>query len=64
MLKPLERKSWSVNVQVQNLFNVQWNEAMFAETTRLHGEPASGIEQLTFTPGIPFFIKAGVAVTF
>lgn len=53
-------KKWSVNMQIQNLFNVKWNEAMFAQTTRLKGEPAEGIDQLTFTPGTPFYYKIGI----
>ncbi|WP_345146721.1 TonB-dependent receptor [Flavobacterium ginsengiterrae] len=53
-------KKWSVNMQIQNLFNVKWNEAMFAQTTRLQGEPSAGIEELTFTPGTPMYIKAGI----
>ncbi|MBB6501057.1 TonB-dependent receptor [Pedobacter cryoconitis] len=64
LLLGYEKKSWAFNIQVQNLFDVNWNEAMFAETTRLHGEPSAGVEQLTFTPGTPFYIKAGVTVKF
>jgi hypothetical protein len=59
-----EKKKWGVSVQIQNLFNVKWNEAMFAQTTRLKGEQAGGIEDLTFTPGTPFFIKGGVSIKF
>ncbi len=59
-----QRKCLAFNVQIQNLFNTHWNEAMFAETTRLKGEPANGYDQLTFTPGTPFFLKAGVSVKF
>lgn len=64
LLLGYDRKLWAFNIQIQNLFNVNWNEAMFAETTRLHGEPVGGIEQLTFTPGTPFYIKAGVTLKF
>ncbi|WP_207798955.1 TonB-dependent receptor [Taibaiella soli] len=57
-------RKWELSMQVQNLFNVQWNEAMFAETTRLKGEPAAGVEDLTFTPGTPFFLKGGLTYCF
>ncbi|GAA4443638.1 TonB-dependent receptor [Ravibacter arvi] len=59
-----ERRSWAVNVQVQNLFDVVWNEAMFAETTRLKGERPTGFEQLTFTPGTPLFAKLAFSLKF
>jgi len=59
-----QKKAFGFNVQIQNLFNVRWNEAMFAETTRLKNEPSAGIDQLTFTPGTPFYLKAGVIFRF
>lgn len=64
LLLGYEKKSWAFHIQVQNLFDVNWNEAMFATTTRLRGEPAEGIEQLTFTPGTPVYVKAGITVKF
>lgn len=57
-------KWWGINAQVQNLFNVKWNEAMFAETTRLKGEASQGINELTFTPGTPVFFKLGLTAKF
>ncbi len=59
-----QKKTFGLNIQIQNLFNVRWNEAMFAETTRLKSEPMAGFDQLTFTPGTPFFLKAGVVFKF
>ena len=64
LLLGYERKSWAVNLQVQNLFDVNWNEAMFAATTRLAGERPNGIEQLTFTPGTPLFAKLAFSIKF
>ncbi|MNS84672.1 TonB dependent receptor [compost metagenome] len=55
---------WTVLLQIQNLFNVKWNEAMFAETTRLKGENGAGQEGLTFTPGTPFCFKTGICYRF
>ena len=45
---------------VQNLFNIAWNETQFATVTRLQEEPAP-VEDITFTPGTPFFFKASLA---
>lgn len=59
-----QRKVLVFSVQIQNLFNTNWNEAMFAETTRLKGERAGGFDQLTLTPGTPFYLKAGIAFKF
>ena len=53
-----------VFASVDNLFNVEWNEAQFATTSRLQGEPNGGITDLNFTPGSPFSIVAGVRYIF
>lgn len=58
-----QTKKWGVNIQIQNLFNTKWNEAMFAQETRLKGEP-NGVEELTFTPGTPFLFKIGLTYKF
>ena len=44
---------------VENLFDVTWNEAQFATTSRLQGEPNGGITDLNYTPGAPFGVIAG-----
>ena len=49
---------------VDNLFDVQWNEAQFATTSRLRGEPAAGVTELHFTPGVPRSIQVGVEYRF
>jgi hypothetical protein len=48
---------------LENLFDTDWNEAQFAATTRLRNE-ANPVDDLTFTPGIPFFARLSVAVQF
>jgi outer membrane receptor protein involved in Fe transport len=45
---------------VDNLFNAPWNEAQFATTSRLKGEPLTGITELNFTPGNPRTIQVGI----
>ena len=48
---------------VDNLFNVRWNEAQFATTSRLQGEP-HGITELDYTPGSPRTIQLGAEYRF
>lgn len=57
------KKFYELALTAENLFNVDWNEAQFAAETRLKEEPAP-VEDLTFTPGVPFFIKFSVAYLF
>lgn len=57
------RQKYEVGIAVENLLNTEWNEAQFATTSRLLGEPQP-VTELHFTPGVPFFIRAKVAVFF
>ena len=50
------RRKWELGFQIQNLFNVDWNEAQFDTETRLRGEPMP-VSEICYTPGTPFFIK-------
>ncbi|WP_212006175.1 TonB-dependent receptor [Chitinophaga sp. HK235] len=50
-------------VQAQNVFNTNWNEAQFETETRLQHESQS-VTDLCFTPGTPFYLKAGISVRF
>lgn len=56
-------RQMSVGVQVQNLFDADWNEAQFATESRLQNELAS-VEEIHFTPGTPFFVKGTVEYRF
>ena len=49
---------------IENIMNVNWNEAQFDTLTHLPGEPLSGIDQLCYTPGAPRLIKGSFAVYF
>jgi len=53
----------SFGINVENLFNVDWNEAQFATESRLFNEPEP-IEEIHFTPGTPFYIKGSVKYEF
>ncbi|WP_292011141.1 TonB-dependent receptor plug domain-containing protein [Chryseobacterium sp.] len=57
------RAKWGANIQVNNLFDVKWNEAQFATETQLQNETVPGTD-LTYTPGIPFGVKVGVYYKF
>lgn len=63
LLLNYNKERWGVNLQIQNLFNVEWNEAQFATETQLRGE-AQPITDLAYTPGTPFFMKLGVSFKF
>jgi outer membrane receptor protein involved in Fe transport len=56
-------KNWTFGLIIENLFDVDWNETQFATETRLFNEPA-GVEEITFTPGNPFFLRANLTVRF
>ncbi|SIQ46448.1 Outer membrane receptor proteins, mostly Fe transport [Chryseobacterium sp. RU37D] len=56
-------KNWGANIQINNLFNVKWNEAQFATETRLKDE-AEPITDLTYTPGNPLGLKVGLYYKF
>jgi hypothetical protein len=57
------RRKYEVGLALENIFNTQWNEAQFATESRLLGEPQS-VTELHYTPGLPFFIRAKLAVFF
>ena len=56
-------KKMSLGIQVQNLFNIEWNETQFATESRLQNETKS-VEEIHFTPGAPFFIKGMIQYDF
>ncbi|MEM8846119.1 MAG: TonB-dependent receptor [Bacteroidota bacterium] len=56
-------KNWSLGLIVENLFDTEWNETQFATETRLFNE-AAPVEEITFTPGTPFFLRGRLSVRF
>jgi len=56
-------KNWSIGLAIENLFDVDWNETQFATETRLFNE-AEPVEEITYTPGTPFFLRGKISVTF
>jgi outer membrane cobalamin receptor len=57
------KKKYEVGLSIENLFNTKWNETQFNTESRLKDEPA-GVEEIHFTPGVPFFARLKFAVFF
>jgi outer membrane cobalamin receptor len=57
------QKRYEVGLSIENLFNTKWNEFEAEEVSQLRGE-AAPIDQMSFTPGTPFFAKLRVALFF
>lgn len=53
----------TLGLTVENLFDTRWKETQFATLSRLRGEP-DPVEEIHFTPGTPFFIRAHLQVRF
>ena len=56
-------KNTTIGIAVENLFDTEWNETQFATESRLFNESES-VEEIHFTPGVPFFIKGLVKYHF
>ncbi|MEO0526142.1 MAG: TonB-dependent receptor [Bacteroidota bacterium] len=56
-------KNWSLGLIVENLLDTEWNETQFATETRLFNE-TQAVDEITFTPGTPFFARFKLSVTF
>lgn len=56
-------KKATFRVDVNNVFDVDWNETQFATESRLQNETAP-VEEIHFTPGTPFFAKATLSFNF
>lgn len=57
------RRKYEIGLEIQNLFNTKWNEAAFEVESRMRNEPAP-VDDVSFTPGTPFFAKLKLAVFF
>lgn len=54
---------YEAGLTIENLFNRQWDEAQFEYTSRLPNEKAA-VDQVSYTPGVPFFAKIRLAIFF
>jgi hypothetical protein len=57
------QKKWEAGVEIQNLFNTSWRETQFETLSRMRHEPAA-VDDISFTPGTPFFAKLKFAIFF
>ncbi len=57
------RSKYELGLSMENIFNIDWNEAQFATESRLQNE-TDPVTELHFTPGVPFFAKLKLAVFF
>lgn len=53
----------AMGVIVENLFDTEWNETQFATESRLQNE-LTPVEEIHFTPGTPFFLRASISYRF
>ncbi|MFK7936434.1 MAG: TonB-dependent receptor [Saprospiraceae bacterium] len=58
-----EWKRFGLGLNIENVLNQEWNETQFATESRLQFEPTS-VEEIHFTPGTPFFLKANLSYKF
>ncbi|MGV3589127.1 MAG: TonB-dependent receptor [Adhaeribacter sp.] len=56
-------KNLEFRLSGENLFNSNWKEAQFETESRLRNE-TEPVSEIHFTPGTPFFVKAGVTFSF
>lgn len=56
-------KNITLGLSVENLLDQEWNEAQFATESRLQNE-VEPVEEIHFTPGVPFFLKGSVKYSF
>jgi hypothetical protein len=56
-------RRWEIGLEIQNLFNTKWKDAQYEVTSRLRMEPQP-VDDISFTPGMPFFGKAKLTVFF
>ncbi|MEO1052851.1 MAG: TonB-dependent receptor [Bacteroidota bacterium] len=57
------KPKFALSLSVENLLDSEWNEAQFDTESRLFNE-AEPVSEIHFTPGTPFFLKAGISLFF
>jgi outer membrane receptor protein involved in Fe transport len=57
------QKRYEIGISIENLFNRQWDESQFEYLSQLKGETAP-VNQISYTPGVPFFAKLKLGVFF
>jgi len=57
------KRKFEIGLEIQNLFNAQWRDAQYEVVSRLKNE-SQPVDDISFTPGMPFFAKLKFAVFF
>ncbi len=57
------RPAYELSFTSENILNREWKEAQFDTESRLQNE-AVPVSEIHFTPGTPFFFKAGISFFF
>jgi hypothetical protein len=57
------KRKFEISLAIENLFNQTWNEAQFEYVSRLKYETAP-VDEVSYTPGVPFFAKLKFSVFF
>ena len=57
------KKKYEIGLEIQNLFNIKWEDAQYEVVSRLKNE-LQPVDDISFTPGMPFFAKLKFAVFF
>ena len=56
---------FQIGATVENLLNVEWNQAQFATESRLRTEPTgTSVDELHYTPCTPFYAKLNASIFF
>ena len=58
-----DKPGWALTFAIENLLDEEWREAQFDTESRLANE-AEPVSEIHFTPGTPFFMKAGLTFKF
>ncbi|MGQ0829999.1 MAG: TonB-dependent receptor [Bacteroidota bacterium] len=57
------RPKYAIGISMENLLDINWNEAQFDTESRLRNE-TQPVSELHFTPGTPFFIRGSITYFF
>ena len=57
------KKKYEIGLSVENLLNVEWNESQFEYLSRLKNETMP-VDEMSYTPGVPFFAKLKFSIFF
>lgn len=54
---------YEIGIAVENLLNISWDESEFEYLSRLKGE-SRPVDQMSYTPGVPFFLRLKCSLFF